>query len=83
MEELPYTFSIQNGSISIASGSQTLEEIEIRLFTVSGKLVYSKFEKFVGKQSFAIPVDGLSSGVYFVQLQSNNGSFQRKLFVGN
>jgi PKD repeat protein len=82
-ETTSIAFSVrqQAGGILISPTDQLTEEVEIRLLTVSGKLVYAQSQKMAGKHPFIVPTPTLASGVYILQLQSKYGIGQQKLFL--
>jgi surface antigen len=80
---IPFSISRQSGSILITPKSQHTDDIEIRLFNVSGQLVYAHSDKLAGKQSLSVPISILASGLYIFQIQSRYGTVQQKWFLEN
>ena len=53
-------------------------EVDIRMFDVLGKLVIYQPDVFVSKEH-TIDVSALNNGIYFVRINSENGSVTKKL----
>lgn len=75
-----------NPATSIASVEFTLEnkdDVTVEVFSKVGTLVYSNSAPSLsaGEHSFSIPVDGLSKGLYMVNIRTGAGSVMKKLVV--
>ncbi len=60
----------------------TADHAEIRIMDITGRVLYSQYTNLNATGSLSIPVPGLVSGIYFITVQSNEGTVSRQ-FVKN
>ena len=58
---------------------KTDEQIEIELYSIIGKLIYSK--NIVGSTSYTIDVGNLKNGVYLLRIKTDNASISKKIII--
>lgn len=69
-----------NGSVSINLNLEKSSAINIELFDVNGRIIYSQNEDF-GQGLNTIQLDGLTQGLYFVVISSDYGVSRTKMIV--
>jgi hypothetical protein len=63
-------------------GLKKSAQTEVRLLDVQGKLVFSTINNSLqGAQRIELPIIGLSSGLYIIEVRSNESSTFKKLQV--
>lgn len=62
----------------IKAGNLTTTDIEIRLFAMDGKLVYSAKRNYVDQK---IPISQLARGAYIIKIYGNNKEQFTKRFI--
>lgn len=70
-----------NGSFSVDYSLKNTNETSVRIFNISGSLVYSGIFKPLsvrGTEKFNLH---LKQGIYFIEIQNENNMFRRKLYV--
>ncbi len=67
--------------VNINFDNEISGDVEINLFSNAGVLISSKTVKVGGQSTFAVPIDALASGIYFLKLSSENFSAAHKIAV--
>ena len=58
------------------------QNLELKILDTTGRCIVSRtLEVVAGKQTVEQPIDGLSAGIYQLQLAGNGKSLSRKLIV--
>lgn len=71
-----------NGSFTLAFTSYDLSDVDVQIFNLQGKIVYTnQFESVSGSVEEDITVENIASGVYFVRLTSSDQVVTRKLTI--
>ncbi len=71
-----------NDVLTVRFTAQDQNDVRINLVSLDGKLVYTENVKsFSGQHTSLIDMSGLPSGIYSVQLMSNNGTHTQKVVV--
>jgi hypothetical protein len=80
-ELLPNPVNSSSVNLTLSGPNMGSDELHVRIMDALGALVS---ESIIGKgeQQIMIDVSGLASGMYFVIVRSEKGSFGRKLIVG-
>jgi hypothetical protein len=71
-----------NEVLTVQFNSNEANDIRINIVSMDGKLVYTQNAKaFSGQFTSRISLDGLSNGLYSVQVMSNNATYTQKVAV--
>jgi len=71
-----------NDVLTVRFSAQDQNNVRINMVSLDGKLVYSENVKsFSGQHTSRIDMNGLPSGIYSVQLMSNNSTHTQKVVV--
>jgi subtilisin family serine protease len=63
---------------------ESFEEIFFTLYNLMGKTIYTQSININGRISVSLPVQNFqltNSGLYFIRIESQNGSFVQKIFI--
>lgn len=66
-------------SYLVVDGQCSIGHISIKMFDVTGKLI--KVQEFKGERELKFMLDGISDGVYFIAVSSNNNQYLEKIIV--
>jgi hypothetical protein len=68
--------------LSVWSGASSSFSATISVTDIEGKEIYNNQAEIAqGKNDFVIDISGINAGVYIVNLQSNNGTYSKRLVV--
>ena len=82
--EGPYPNPVTNTEIKLDIKASEAEAVRIRLFSVDGQLVYHNSAQLSeGNNEIAIPTKTLSSGVYFLKVQSRYYNRYKKIEIAH
>jgi hypothetical protein len=71
-----------NDVLTVQFNSNEANDIRINIVSMDGKLVFTQNAKaFSGQYTSRISLDGLSNGLYSVQVMSNNATYTQKVAV--
>ncbi len=71
-----------SGVFNITSNEAKFSEMTINVIDIQGKVVYSSIDKNVSSSyNKQINLEGLSKGLYYIKLSTNNGVKVQKLIV--
>jgi hypothetical protein len=71
-----------NDVLTVKFNSNEANDIRISIVSMDGKLVYTQNAKsFSGQFASRISLDGLTTGLYAVQVMSNNATYSEKIAV--
>jgi hypothetical protein len=71
-----------NDVLTVKFNANESNDIRINIVSMDGKVVYSQnAEAFAGQFTSRIGLNGLSTGIYSVQVMSNNATFTQKVAV--
>ena len=67
---------------NISFNSETLQDLSIRVLNVVGAQVYRETkEQFVGVYTKQISLDDYGKGIYFLEIETNDGVVNKKLIL--
>ncbi|MGY8932370.1 MAG: T9SS type A sorting domain-containing protein [Flavobacteriales bacterium] len=62
--------------------SETLQDLSIRILNVVGAQVYRETkEQFIGEYTKQISLDDYCKGIYFLEIETNDGVINKKLIL--
>ena len=62
--------------------SEDVQDLEVRVLNVVGEVVYTEnLDQFVGEYTKAIDLAPYTKGVYFLEIRTINGVFNKKLIL--
>lgn len=76
---LVYPNPISSGDLSIYIGNRGGDSFELSMFSVTGQQVYKKSFKKDGSQTFSYNMDGFPTGVYILNLKTENSLLNYKI----
>ena len=77
LDEELWTSMFNDNSILINTSNTSVKSIAVNLYDTSGKLIVSK--KLIGEKVFTLQTEGLSSGVYYLVIDSGSRIFSNTL----
>jgi hypothetical protein len=57
--------------------------LQVNTYDVNGRLLFTRLFSEVSHQTIAVPTEGLASGIYFIQFQSNGKTVSTRVAVNN
>jgi hypothetical protein len=67
---------------NISFNSEALQDLSIRILNVAGAEVYlENKEEFVGEYTKQISLDDYGKGIYFLEIETNDGVINKKLIL--
>ena len=67
---------------NISFNSETLQDLSIRILNVVGAQVYKETkEQFIGEYTKQISLDDYGKGIYFLEIETNDGVINKKLIL--
>ena len=67
---------------NISFNSETLQDLSIRILNVVGAQVYRETkEQFIGEYTKQISLDDYGKGIYFLEIETNDGVINKKLIL--
>ena len=67
---------------NISFNSETLQDLSIRVLNVVGEQVYRETkEQFVGAYTKQISLEDYGKGIYFLEIETNDGVINKKLIL--
>ncbi|MDR6302087.1 zinc-dependent metalloprotease [Mesonia maritima] len=70
-----------NGEVRMSYKSTSGEDVEVGVFDLTGKRVFSKTANFTNASSTNLDLSALAAGVYLVKMNDGNQQFVKKLIV--
>jgi hypothetical protein len=70
-----------NENVCLSMNAQYLQRVTINILDISGKLVYSREENCVGNEKYTFDVTGYSSGIYCLDLITEDETLRKKFIV--
>ena len=62
--------------------SEDIQDLEVRIINVVGKIIYTEnLEQFVGEYNKQVDLATYTKGVYFLEIETNDGSINKKLIL--
>jgi len=69
-----------NGVFNIGLDLVTPEDVDLRLFDLSGKLIFvNTYKAEIGRTNIEVDLSGFANGMYYLHLRTENGLFNRIL----
>lgn len=82
IEEINIYPNPASNNVNVAITSEEAQSINAVVYDMAGKMVYAdQFNHMGGEQVFSFPVNNLSKGIYFLNLQTKGGKMIQKLVV--
>ena len=67
---------------NISFNSETLEDLTIRILNIAGAEIYKETkDQFIGEYTKQISLDNYSKGIYFLEIETNDGVVNKKLIL--
>ena len=67
---------------NISFSSEKVQDLKIRILNVVGAQVYTEDrENFIGEYTKQISLDNYGKGLYFLEIETNNGIINKKLIL--
>ena len=67
---------------NISFTSETVQDLRVRVLNVVGEEVVSEdMQQFVGEYIKSINLNNYSKGIYFLEIETDNGVFNKKLIL--
>lgn len=71
-----------NGDITVYYSSPVNSPVDFYVFDVAGKIMFTQsMEAFVGENTFHFDLNGLNSGIYFLQIRNGNEITHKKFLI--
>jgi len=70
-----------DGLFTIEFKNVDMENIRLQVFNAMGKIIYEKHLTLSNQQKEPIHLPGISTGIFFLKLQSESGIYTEKLII--
>jgi len=62
--------------------SETIQDLKVRILNVIGEeLINENLEQFIGEYTKQINLSNNAKGIYFLEIETNNGIINKKLIL--
>ena len=67
---------------NVAFTSEDVQDLEVRVLNIVGEVVYTEnLEQFVGEYTKSVDLNTNAKGIYFLEIETNNGVINKKLIL--
>jgi hypothetical protein len=62
--------------------SEDVQDLEVRVINVVGEVVYTEnLQQFVGEYTKSLDLETYTKGVYFLEIETNDGIINKKILL--
>jgi hypothetical protein len=62
--------------------SEYVQDLEVRVINIVGEVIYTEdLQQFVGEYTKQINLENYSKGIYFLEIETNDGVINKKLIL--